>query len=56
MSNLTLEEKIKMFPVTVYDRVVGWLTPVRNFNKGKAQERMDRKQFKIKNENSNNNI
>jgi hypothetical protein len=44
--NMTLEEKIKAFPVIVYDRVVGWLTPVKNFNAGKAQERMDRKQYK----------
>jgi len=48
MSNLTLEEKIKRFPTTVYSRVVGWLTPVKNYNPGKASEYKDRKTFKIK--------
>jgi anaerobic ribonucleoside-triphosphate reductase len=32
----------------VYSRVVGWLTPVKNYNPGKAQEFKDRKVFKIK--------
>jgi len=43
---MTLAEKIKKFPVTVYDRVVGWYTPVKNFNPGKESERRDRVQFK----------
>lgn len=31
----------------VYSRVVGWLTPVKNYNPGKAAEYKDRKVFKI---------
>ena len=30
----------------VYSRVVGWLTPIRNWNKGKKAEWEDRKEFK----------
>lgn len=30
----------------VYSRVVGWLTPVKNYNPGKAAEYRDRKTFK----------
>lgn len=48
MSKLTLEEKIVKFPVLCYSRVVGWLTPVKNYNLGKAAEFKDRKLFKIK--------
>ena len=29
----------------VYSRVVGWLTPVRNYNPGKAEEFKDRKWY-----------
>ena len=32
---------------TVYSRVVGWLTPVHNFNKGKAAEYRDRVTYSI---------
>ncbi len=31
----------------VYSRVVGWLTPVKNYNPGKASEYKDRKTFKV---------
>ncbi len=31
----------------VYSRVVGWLTPVKNYNPGKAAEYKDRKTFKV---------
>ncbi len=31
----------------VYSRVVGWLAPVQNFNKGKAAEYKDRKTYKV---------
>lgn len=44
---MTLEEKIKAFPTIVYSRVVGWLTPTRNFNPGKKSERADRVDYKI---------
>jgi len=33
----------------VYSRVVGWLTPVKNYNPGKASEFKDRKTFIIDN-------
>jgi ribonucleoside-triphosphate reductase len=33
----------------VYSRVVGYLRPVNQWNKGKQQEFTDRKMFKIKN-------
>ena len=45
---LTIEEKIKMFPVICYSRVVGWLTPTKNFNLGKKAERKERVNFIIK--------
>lgn len=32
----------------VYSRVVGWLTPVKNYGPGKQSERADRVDFKIK--------
>jgi anaerobic ribonucleoside-triphosphate reductase len=31
----------------VYSRVVGWLTPVKNWNKGKKAEFVDRKTFVV---------
>ena len=31
----------------VYSRVVGWLTPVKNYNPGKASEYLDRKTFDV---------
>ena len=31
----------------VYSRVVGWLTPVKNWNKGKQSEFKDRKEFVV---------
>lgn len=34
-------------PCIVYARVVGWITPVRNFNKGKKAEYEDRKEYEI---------
>ena len=33
----------------VYSRVVGWLTPVKNYNPGKAEEFKSRKNFIIDN-------
>lgn len=30
---------------TVYSRVVGWITPVKNWNKGKQSEFKDRKTY-----------
>lgn len=34
----------------IYSRVVGWLTPTKCYNKGKAAEYSDRKVYKIKTE------
>lgn len=48
MSNLSLEEKIEMFPVICYSRVVGWLTPVKNYNPGKKAEYDDRVTYEVK--------
>jgi len=39
--------KLQRQECIVYSRVVGWLTPVKNYNKGKAAEYKDRKTFKI---------
>jgi len=35
-------------PCEVYSRIVGYLTPIQNWNKGKKQEFKDRKVFKPK--------
>jgi ribonucleoside-triphosphate reductase len=32
----------------VYSRVVGWLTPVKNWNKGKKSEYGDRKTYDVR--------
>jgi len=48
MSELSLEQKIKKFPVICYSRIVGWLTPVVNWNKGKYEEFKARVPFDIK--------
>jgi anaerobic ribonucleoside-triphosphate reductase len=45
---MTQEEwNIKRTLTIIYSRVVGWFTPVKNFNPGKANEFKDRKVFKI---------
>ncbi|MFZ2309956.1 MAG: anaerobic ribonucleoside-triphosphate reductase [Patescibacteria group bacterium] len=36
----------------VYTRVVGWLTPVRNFNPGKKSEYGDRCTYEVEEKNS----
>jgi anaerobic ribonucleoside-triphosphate reductase len=38
-------DNLKRQECTVYSRVVGWLTPVKNFNKGKSAEYKDRVLF-----------
>ena len=48
MSNLSIEEKIKKFPVDCYSRCVGWMTPTKNWNLGKIAEWRDRVKFEIK--------
>lgn len=44
---MTIEEKIKAYPTIIYSRVVGWMTPTKQFNKGKVSEYKDRKVYKI---------
>ena len=39
--------KLERTECIVYSRVVGWLTPVKNYNPGKAAEYKDRKVFKL---------
>ncbi|MCK5535540.1 MAG: hypothetical protein KAI79_01870 [Bacteroidales bacterium] len=34
---------------TIYSRVVGWITPTNNWNKGKQAEYVDRKEYKMDN-------
>jgi len=40
--------KLERQECIVYSRVVGWLTPVKNYNPGKASEYKDRVTFKLK--------
>ncbi len=42
-----MEEKKKV-PCEVYSRVVGYLRPVQNWNKGKRQEFKERKTYQPK--------
>ncbi|MEI6378896.1 MAG: anaerobic ribonucleoside-triphosphate reductase [Candidatus Falkowbacteria bacterium] len=35
----------------VYSRVVGWFTPVKNWNKGKQSEYCDRKTYEVDGQN-----
>lgn len=39
--------KLERQECIVYSRVVGWLTPIKNYNYGKAAEYNDRVPFKI---------
>lgn len=39
--------KTKRQECIIYSRVVGWLTPVKNWNKGKRAEFADRRTFDI---------
>lgn len=39
--------KLERQECIVYSRVVGWLTPVKNYNPGKVSEYKDRKVFKV---------
>jgi len=32
---------------TIYSRVVGWITPTRNWNNGKKSEYVDRKTYEV---------
>lgn len=41
------EEAEVQVPCEVYSRIVGYMTPIRLWNKGKAQEFTDRVTFKV---------
>lgn len=41
--------KLERQECIVYSRVVGWFTPIKNFNPGKAAEYKDRKVFNLNN-------
>jgi ribonucleoside-triphosphate reductase (formate) len=40
--------KIERQECTVYSRVVGWFTPVKNFNPGKSSEYVERRPYVVK--------
>jgi len=42
------EKKKKKIPCEVYSRIVGYLRPVQNWNKGKQQEFSERKTYRAK--------
>jgi len=44
---MTIEEKIKAFPVIVMDRVVGWWADRNSMNKGKVAEKKDLIRYKF---------
>lgn len=41
-------KELKRQETIVYSRVVGWLTPVKNFNPGKVSEYLERKFYDLK--------
>lgn len=44
-NNMT--QKTKKVPCEVYSRIVGYLRPVQNWNKGKQQEFEDRRTYQL---------
>jgi anaerobic ribonucleoside-triphosphate reductase len=40
----------KRVPCEVYSRIVGYLRPIQNWNKGKVQEFKDRKVYRLPSE------
>jgi len=42
-----MTQKAKRIPCEVYSRIVGYLRPVQNWNKGKQQEFGDRKTYRL---------
>jgi anaerobic ribonucleoside-triphosphate reductase len=42
------EKTEKRVPCEVYSRIVGYLRPVQNWNKGKRQEFEERQTFRVK--------
>jgi anaerobic ribonucleoside-triphosphate reductase len=41
------EKTKKRIPCEVYSRIVGYLRPVQNWNKGKRQEFSDRQTYRV---------
>jgi anaerobic ribonucleoside-triphosphate reductase len=41
------EKTVKKVPCEVYSRIVGYLRPVQNWNKGKRQEFKDRQTYQV---------
>ncbi len=41
------EKTTKKIPCEVYSRIVGYLRPVQNWNKGKRQEFKDRQTYRV---------
>jgi len=41
------EKTIKKVPCEVYSRIVGYLRPVQNWNKGKKQEFEERETYRV---------
>ena len=39
------QQRVRRIPCEVYSRIVGYLRPVQNWNKGKRQEWLDRKTY-----------
>jgi ribonucleoside-triphosphate reductase len=46
ISNNTQDSLKKRTECVVYSRVVGWLTPIKNWNPGKQSEWADRQAYK----------
>jgi anaerobic ribonucleoside-triphosphate reductase len=42
------EKTVKKVVCEVYSRIVGYLRPIQNWNKGKQQEFQERKTYRIK--------
>lgn len=42
-----MDSETRKIPVEVYSRVVGYYSPVNQWNKGKREEFKDRKEYKI---------
>jgi hypothetical protein len=47
IKEMIMTEKTKQIPCEVYSRIVGYLRPVQNWNKGKQQEFEDRQTYRL---------
>ena len=45
-----MTQKVKKVPCEVYSRIVGYLRPIQNWNKGKRQEFEDRRTYRLERE------